>query len=94
MEVPPELVALAVLLAANRWVLPGRILTPWVYWPITAANVASLIYFVVHGVSGVEGYYVVRWLVAAVIAVHLVQNLSLRDRAHHDEDMAERRRRP
>lgn len=94
MEVPPELIALAVLLAANRWVLPGRILNGWVYWPITAANLASLVYVVVHGVSGVEGYYVVRWLVAAVIAVHLVQNLSLRDRARHDADMAERRRRP
>ena len=92
MEVPPELVGVAVLLGVIRWVLPGRERKRWVYWPLTAANLPGAAYFAIRGVSGLEGYSVVRGLLVALVGVHIVQNLSARDRAQHDAEMVQGRK--
>lgn len=77
---PWEVVVLAVVLALNRLVVPGAVRRPPVFWGVQALNAALALGVVIFGVPGLEGYPAVSWLIAGLLAFHIVQNLTLRSR--------------
>lgn len=92
----PALIGLVALLTVNRLVLPRFVLNPWVFWPFVAVDLVAIALVAWFGFPGIEDEVVARWIVAAMLAVHVVSNLSRRDRARWERDReaaeAERRR--
>jgi hypothetical protein len=72
-----ELLVLVLALIANRTVVP-RMEAPALFWAFQALLVGLAGWFAWHGVAGLEGYGVVRFLVPGLLVFHLVQNLFVR----------------
>ena len=75
------LVAMVLVLGLNsalvRFGLAGRY--PALYWIVQGMDAAIIVAVLVWGVPGVRGHAtVVNWIIAAVVAMHIVQNLSAR----------------
>lgn len=85
------LVGLIVLLTLNRLLLPRLVRLAWAFWPFLALDAAVLVYVGWRGFPGIEAATSARWIVAALLAVHIAQALSTWDRARWDD---EKRRRP
>jgi hypothetical protein len=86
---PWDLLALAVLLAANRLGGAHAVAHPVSYWGLQALDVAGIGVVLAFGLPGTEGQPVVKWFVALVIAFHMVQNASAR--SHHVQRLERRR---
>lgn len=78
---PWEVLVLALVLAINRLGTPMTYTRPVVFWGIQAANVALAVPAVLVGVPGMEAFPAVGWLIAGLLAFHVLQNLSLRSAA-------------
>lgn len=85
MAFPWEVVALAVVLGINRLALPAAIKRPPLFWAIQAMDVAVIVAVLFFGMPGLKHVPAVAWMVAAIVAFHVVQNLSVRSKAVHDE---------
>lgn len=83
MTPPWELVALAALLLANRVLIVRYADRDAVYWPLQVADVAAAGWVAWAGLPGSDHTPVVRWLVAALMVFHVVQNAALRSRQRH-----------
>lgn len=79
------LAGLAIFLTVDRAVVPRVVRIPAVFWSFVAVETGLAVAVAVRGFPGVESHLAVRWIVAAVLAMHVVQNLSRWDRARHDD---------
>ena len=82
----PDLLGLALLFAVDRLVTPRVTGRPWLFWPLVGLDVAVAAYVMLFGLPGVEGLWVVRWLVAILLVFHAVQNVSTWDRTRKAQD--------
>lgn len=72
-----ELLVLVLVLIANRTVVHA-LKAPALFWSFQGLVVGLAGWFAWHGVTGLEGYGVVRWLVPGLLVFHAVQNVVVR----------------
>ena len=89
---PWDLLALAILLGANRVAGPKWLLRTPVYVGIQVLDVVAIALVLWFGLPGTQGYPVVKAFVAVVIAFHLVQNFAGRALALQRASAASRAR--
>lgn len=80
MMVPPALIALAVLFAVNRLVLPRFLLVFGLFWLVNLADLGAALWIYILGFPGMEDQTAVRVLIGTLLLFHIAQNLALRDR--------------
>ncbi len=85
--IPPELLALALLFAVNRLVLPRFLRVAPVFWLVNALNLGAAVLIYVRGFPRMEGDVAVRLLVGTLLLFHIAQNLALRSRARDVADL-------
>jgi hypothetical protein len=78
MTFPWTVGVLAVVLALNRIAVPSVLHHPVAFWGIQALNAGLAVAVILFGVPGLEGFGAVAWLVAALLAFHVIQNVALR----------------
>lgn len=78
---PWEVLVLAALLAVNRLVVPMTFTRPAAFWAIQAVDVVLAVLVAVFGIPGLEAYRSVGWLIAGLLAFHVLQNIALRSQA-------------
>lgn len=86
MNVPPDLVALAALFLADRLLVPRFLRVEAVFWSFQALNLAAAGWFAVRGIAGLGHLPMVKWLVVAMIAFHMVMGFSMRSRARWEDE--------
>jgi hypothetical protein len=93
-------VGLAVLLGANRLLVPRVARKPRLFWAIQAVTAGLAVGIAAAGLPGLGAFPEVRWLVSGLLVFHVVQNLALRSalvrRAERDafeRELAEQLRR-
>lgn len=89
---PWDVAALALVLALNRLATPATYFRPVAFWAIQGLDLALAVAAAVWGLPGLAGYSSVGWLVAALLAFHVFQNVALRSRAVHKRAMDEAER--
>ncbi len=75
---PWDVVGLAVLLGANRLLIPRVALRPRLFWAVQAVTAGLAVGIAVVGLPGLGAFLEVRWLVSGLLVFHVVQNLALR----------------
>lgn len=93
-EFPWELAVLAGVLALNRMLVPAVVFKPLIFWTIQAVDAGFGLAIALIGLPGLDRYDVVNWLVAGLFAFHVVQNISLRDRALYKREKEQRPKEP
>jgi hypothetical protein len=92
-DFPWEVLVLGLVLLGNRVLLPLGVKRPWLFWALQAMDVAVAVGAVVHaGLPGRSAYPVVGWMVAALLAFHVVQNFTMRDHARRAIERADAER--
>lgn len=76
---PWEVLILAAVLAANRLVVPSTYNRPAFFWGLQALNGGLALATAGYGLPGLSAYPVVSWMVAALLAFHIFQNVAVRD---------------
>ncbi len=72
-----DLLVLVLVLIANRTIV--RSMKPAaLFWTFQGGLVALAAWFAWHGVAGLQGYGVVRWIVPGLLVFHIVQNVVVR----------------
>jgi len=80
-EFPWEVVILGLVLGINRVGTPHTYTRPFAFWGIQAMNVALAVPAVVFGLPGMDAVPLLGWLIAGLLAFHVLQNVSLRGAA-------------
>lgn len=75
------LVGLAALLAVNRLALPRVAHRDVLFVPLVGVNIVLAGYVALIGLPGLEGVGVVRWVVTALLAMHVALAFSERSKA-------------
>lgn len=72
-----ELLILVLVLIANRTIVHA-LRAPALFWAFQGLMLGLAGWFAWYGVTGLQGYGVVRWLVPGLLVFHLVQNVAVR----------------
>jgi hypothetical protein len=72
-----DLLVLVLVLIANRTIVRS-LRSAALFWTFQAGVFALAVWFAWHGVAGLEGYGVVRWIVPGLLVFHIVQNVVVR----------------
>ena len=88
------LAAVVAVMLANQLIMRrGRVVSPAPFWGLQAALVVVAALVVLAPMPKFERFALVPWTLAALLAIHLIQNLSLRarwqDQARRDARIAE-----
>lgn len=77
---PWEVVVLSVILLSNRLVARAYWGQAAGFWSVQAVNLGAAVYIAYFGISGLQSFGPVNYLVSALLVFHIAQNFGIRQR--------------